>query len=131
MNFKKTPDPDKLLGPVERAHEQLGLTYGEIAQIIGADASTLHRWRRGDAQPSPIFIRQGQALERCLQSLRSEFESWEAATRWLNSNLRFSSAAVMEASAEDEEALMRPYDLLIEGQTDRVLVEIKTRQLDD
>lgn len=92
---------------VERAHEVLGLTYKEIARVIAADESSLHRWRRGDASPSPVFRRQLAALGRCLDLMERAFGDWEAARAWLDTDCKGLDGA-------------RPAQVLLAGEIDRV-----------
>lgn len=99
------------LETIERAHERLGLTYQELAQVLDADESSLHRWRRRESQPSPVFARQLRVLGRCLEQLSRAFDSWEAARSWLTS---------CPERLDGE----RPADLLLDGQADRVIVEL-------
>lgn len=99
------------LDTIERAHERLGLTYRELAQVLGADESSLHRWRRGESQPSPVFARQIRVLGRCLDQLSRAFDSWETARSWLTS---------CPERLDGE----RPVDLLRDGQADRVIAEL-------
>jgi transcriptional regulator with XRE-family HTH domain len=47
---------------VEEAHDALGLTYRQLAAAIGADESTLHRWRSGESEPRSIFLSRMDAL---------------------------------------------------------------------
>ncbi len=43
------------LEALEAAHRELGLSYDDIARALGANASSLHRWRAGDTGPSRVF----------------------------------------------------------------------------
>lgn len=69
---------------VEAAHDRLGLSYAEIADVLGADESSLHRWRKGGKGPASIFSRQIAALGRCLDQVHTAFSddelrAWAAA----------------------------------------------------
>lgn len=101
----------ELLETLENVHARLSLTYREIAQVVGADESSLHRWRRGESAPSLVFARQIRVLGRCLDQLAGVFESWEGARGWL-------------ASHPDRLDGERPVDLLRNGQADRVIAEL-------
>lgn len=96
------------LDAVERAHRELDLSYREIARVIGADESSLHRWRRGESDPSLVFVRQLRQLGRCLDQLASVFSSWERARAWMTSQPELLSGE-------------RPIDVLQDGETDRVI----------
>jgi hypothetical protein len=67
---------------VEDAHDVLGLTYRQLAAALGADESTLHRWRAGESAPRSIFLSRMDAL-RELQQEMLEAMSSEAARTWL------------------------------------------------
>lgn len=67
---------------VEDAHDVLGLTYRQIAAAMGADESTLHRWRAGDSAPRSIFLSRMDALREFQQELL-ETMSPVAARAWL------------------------------------------------
>lgn len=99
------------LETIEHAHERLALTYRELAQVVGADESSLHRWRRRESERSPVFARQIRVLGRCLDQLSRAFDSWEAARNWLTS---------CPERLDGE----RPADLLRDGQADRVIAEL-------
>lgn len=67
---------------VEDAHDVLGLTYRQIASAVGADESTLHRWRAGDSSPRSIFLSRMDALREFQQELLETMDSG-AARAWL------------------------------------------------
>lgn len=105
---KSQKDGDCALNTLEHAHVSLRLTYREIAQVIGADESSVHRWRRGESVPSLVFVRQIRQLGRCLDQLEGLFASWEEARSWMKSHSE-------QLSGE------RPIDVLQEGEVDRVI----------
>jgi hypothetical protein len=72
------------LRTVEQAHDLLSLTYAEVARAIKADESTLHRWRSGDSEPSPIFLDRLDALGEFLGELRRTVKDQVAARYWLD-----------------------------------------------
>ena len=86
---------------VEDAHDVLGLTYRQLAAALGADESTLHRWRSGESTPRTIFLSRMEALREFQQEL-VEVVTPEAARAWL-------STAVPALNGR------RPVDLLEEG----------------
>ena len=67
---------------VEDAHDVLGLTYRQIAAAVGADESTLHRWRSGDSAPRSIFLSRMDALREFQQELLETMHA-DAARTWL------------------------------------------------
>jgi transcriptional regulator with XRE-family HTH domain len=74
---------------LELAHDALGLTYQEIARIIRADESTLHRWRSGETGPSPVFLARLDAFGEFLAELRRTFKDWDAGKRWLDQSVPY------------------------------------------
>lgn len=72
------------LHAVEEAHDRLGLTYRAVAAALRADESTLHRWRGGETEPSPVFLDRLAALEEFLAEVARTFRSDAAARRWLD-----------------------------------------------
>lgn len=89
------------LKAVEEAHDSLGLSYKQVASTLGADESTLHRWRSGDTEPSPAYITRLGALEEFIEELFGTLRS-EGARAWLEA----------EVPSLDGR---RPIDLLLEG----------------
>ncbi len=67
---------------VEEAHDALGLTYRQIAAAIGADESTLHRWRSGESEPRSVFRSRMDAIHEFQQELLA-LVSPGAAREWL------------------------------------------------
>lgn len=96
---------------VETAHDRLGLSYQEIAEVLGADESSLHRWRRDGKGPASIFSRQIAALGRCLDQMRAVFSEEDELRAWATR----SSAALDGAP---------PKAALMAGEFDRVAVEL-------
>lgn len=68
---------------VEDAHDVLGLTYRQLAAALGADESTLHRWRAGESAPRTIFLSRMDALREFQQELL-ETMAPGAARAWLH-----------------------------------------------
>lgn len=95
---------------VEAAHDALALTYRQIAAAVGADESTLHRWRSGESDPRSVFRSRMDALHEFQQELLDTV-SPRAAREWLRTPV----------PALDGR---RPLDLLEEGR-----IELLTRLL--
>lgn len=74
------------LKPIEDAHDLLGLSYKRIAASLLADESTLHRWRSGDAEPSPVYLGRLEALGEFVSELL-EAVTPEGARGWLTSEV--------------------------------------------
>jgi len=89
------------LKPIEDAHDLLGLTYKQIASALHADESTLHRWRSGEAEPTPVYRGRLEALGELISELLGTVTR-EGARAWLDTEL----------PALDGE---RPLDLLDRG----------------
>jgi len=70
---------------IERVHTDLGLQLKQIATIVGADESTLHRWLSGATPSGPrkVYRSRLAALEEFDTELRDAFSSLDAARRWL------------------------------------------------
>jgi transcriptional regulator with XRE-family HTH domain len=68
---------------VDQIHKGLGLQLKQIATIVGADESTLHRWLSGTSSPRPIYLSRLAALDEFYRELRDAFSSLDAARRWL------------------------------------------------
>lgn len=101
------------LGYVEDAHDALGLTYRQLAAAIGADESTLHRWRSGESEPRSIFRTRMDALHEFQQELLDAVPA-RAAREWLRTPVPALSGR-------------RPLDLLEEGRIEpltRLLMRI-------
>lgn len=95
------------LRAVERAHEYLDLSYREVAELLRADESTLHRWRAGTSEPSPVFLDRLESLDELLEELDRTFPAPEHVQAWLQREV---------PELEDR----RPADLLSEGRIERV-----------
>ena len=98
---------------VEDAHDVLGLTFRQLADALGADESTVHRWRSGDSEPRSVFISRMEALHELHTELLDAMTP-EAARRWL-------------ASESPGLGGRRPADFLAEGRIEpltRLLIRL-------
>jgi len=93
---------------VEEAHEKLGLTYRQIAGALGADESTLHRWRSGESEPRAVSLSRMEALHE-LQTELMETMRPEAARRWIHESRPQSLSG------------SRPIDLITRGEIEPVM----------
>lgn len=91
---------------VEEAHDVLGLTFRQIAGALGADESTVHRWRSGESEPRAVFIGRMEALHE-LQVELMDTMYHDAAREWLTRNVPSLGGR-------------RPADLIAEGQIEPV-----------
>lgn len=77
--------PVPAIDTIEHVHSLLGLTYLEIARGICVDESTLHRWRSGVSEPSPVFRLRIAALADLLANVqRISSGEAEQARAWLD-----------------------------------------------
>lgn len=67
---------------VELARDVLGLGYGEIAQAVQADESTLYRWRRGKA-PTAVYLSRLERLDDLVREIQRALRP-EAIPAWLD-----------------------------------------------
>jgi putative toxin-antitoxin system antitoxin component (TIGR02293 family) len=95
------------LRAIERAHDYLDLSYRDVARALRSDESTLHRWRAGKTDPSPVFLDRLESLSELLDELERTFRNSEHARSWLQ----------REVSELDDR---RPADLLVEGRIERI-----------
>lgn len=91
---------------VDEANEILGLTYKQIATALGANESTLHRWRAGESEPRPMAIRRLEALRELQDELLKAVRP-ESARTWLHAEVPALGGR-------------RPVDLLMEGNIEHV-----------
>src|SRR3954451_2770684 len=98
---------------VEEAHDVLGLTYNQIAAALGADESTLHRWRAGETEPRSVFLTRMEALHEVQTELLDALNP-DNARKWLRQ-----SVAVLSGRT--------PLSLLEEGKIEpvtRLLIQL-------
>ncbi len=95
---------------VEQVHTDLGLQLKQIAVILGADESTLHRWLSGTTPSGPrkVYRSKLAALEEFYTELRDAFASLKAARHWL-----------WEAHPQSFGG-QTPLDMLLAGKLERV-----------
>lgn len=72
------------LRAVETAHDRLGLTYAEIASALTANESTLHRWRNGEREPTPVYLRRLDSLAEFMAELERMVKDPAHARWWLD-----------------------------------------------
>jgi uncharacterized protein (DUF2384 family) len=92
---------------VEDAHDVLELAYHQIAAALGANESTLHRWRAGESEPRSVFVSRMEALHE-LQTELLDAMAPAAAREWLY-------RAVPSLDGR------RPVDLITEGRIEPVV----------
>jgi uncharacterized protein (DUF2384 family) len=86
---------------IDEAHETLGLTWRQIAGALGADESTLHRWRSGESDPRAVYVSRMEALKEFQTELFDAMHP-EPAREWLATEIPSLGGR-------------RPIELLMEG----------------
>lgn len=67
---------------VELARSVLGLDYGEVAQAVQADESTLYRWRQGKA-PTAVYLSRLERLDDLVREIQRTMRP-DAIPGWLD-----------------------------------------------
>lgn len=95
---------------VGQVHEDLGIQLKQVATIIGADESTLHRWLNGTTPSGPrkVYLNRLVALQEFYTELREAFHTLEAAQYWLH-------ATRLPAFGNHT-----PFEMLLAGKLERV-----------
>jgi transcriptional regulator with XRE-family HTH domain len=96
---------------LERLEQKAGLSYEDIARVVGSSPRSISRWARGDADP------RSRSRDRLLETAAvvnelSSVVASDAAHVWLFTPNRFLD-------------FDRPIDLIAEGQYRRVLAAIE------
>lgn len=104
-------DIQRGLRTIEEVRSRLDLTYKQIAMIVTADESTLHRWRAEESEPSPAHLRTLLSLREFMSELFRTFSSPSDAKDWLvTRNQGFGNR--------------RPLEILLEGKIERLTANI-------
>ncbi len=93
---------------VENAHKTFGLSYSEVASVLGVDRRTLLRYRRRLNIPSPKTRASMEKIREIRYLLKEVFNGEEAAREWL-----YASVPLLRDR--------RPIDLMRKGELDQVL----------
>jgi transcriptional regulator with XRE-family HTH domain len=100
------------LEAAEQAHDRLGLTYDQVAAALRSNPSSLHRWRSGDVEPSPVFLDRLEALGELMRELRRTFRSDGAVREWLDRSVpAFGNRS--------------PRELLLQGKVERITAALE------
>lgn len=95
------------LAAVERLHDDFGFSYGQLAQALNTNETTLHRWRAGNSgEPTPVYLKRLAAFDAFLEELDDLFDATRA-QEWLDRDLK----ALKGKS---------PRTMIVEGHVDRV-----------
>lgn len=95
------------LAAVERLHDDFGFSYGQLAQALNTNETTLHRWRAGNGgEPTPVYLKRLAAFNAFLEELDDLFDA-TAAREWLDRDIK----ALKGKS---------PRAMILEGHIDRV-----------
>ena len=87
-----------------------GVREGEMAELLGTSAQTLHRWRKASVEPQRAHVQRIADLEYVAQDL-AELYAPDEARFWLYSRNRLLDG-------------QRPVDLISRGELDPVLQAI-------
>lgn len=102
------------------AHDDLDLTYSDIADALGVDESTLTRWRNHTIEPSKTNYRKLIQLQQLRSMLERIFPDRDARREWLHEPIE-------DDLPESELGSTRglpPYALLVEGQLDALVEDL-------
>ena len=83
MDVSRTGLTDTTVAVIERARLDWDLRYDEIADALGADESTLHRWRARATRPSRAFRTRLAALSTLMAVVARDYPTPDDARRWL------------------------------------------------
>jgi transcriptional regulator with XRE-family HTH domain len=76
------------LAALERLHDEFGFSYGQLAQALNTNETTLHRWRAGHGgEPTPVYLKRLAAFDAFLDELDDLFDV-DSARAWLDQELR-------------------------------------------
>lgn len=101
------PTLTRELASVERLHDDFGFSYGQLAQALNTNETTLHRWRAGNGgEPTPVYLKRLAAFDDFLDELDDLFDPARA-LEWLDQDLR-----VLKGKS--------PRAMIVEGNVDRV-----------
>ena len=78
--------PTAQLQIVQQVHKDLGIQLKQVATIIGADESTLHRWLNGTTPNGPrkVYLSRLATLQEFYTELHDSFATLGAARHWLH-----------------------------------------------
>ena len=88
-------------------HSRLGISYEELAQVLGTDRKTVYRWLADETFPQAHNRARLDALEALVDRLDESFKTPEGATTWLHSASGYFGG-------------LRPVDALLRGRIDAV-----------
>jgi uncharacterized protein (DUF2384 family) len=95
------------LAAVERLHDDFRFSYGQLAQALNTNETTLHRWRAGHSgAPTPVYLKRLAAFDAFLEEIDDLFDATRA-QEWLDRDLK----ALKGKS---------PRAMIVEGHVDRV-----------
>ena len=92
---------------LEHLTTALGISYDELAHVVGSDRKTVYRWLAGDSFPQPANRAALEALEALAERLAETFDSPEASLLWLRSRSGYFGS-------------LSPLDALLRGRIDAV-----------
>jgi transcriptional regulator with XRE-family HTH domain len=92
---------------LERLTTNLGITYDDLAQILGTDRKTVYRWIADETFPQSHDRARLDALEALVDRLEENFKTPAGAASWLQAESGYFGG-------------LRPIDALLRGRIDAV-----------
>jgi transcriptional regulator with XRE-family HTH domain len=92
---------------LERLKSSLGISYEEMALVLGTDRKTVYRWLADETFPQAHNRSRLDALEALVDRLDESFKTPEGATAWLRAESGYFGG-------------LRPIDALLRGRIDAV-----------
>jgi hypothetical protein len=92
---------------LEHLTSRLGITYEDLAQILGTDRKTVYRWIADETFPQPHNRARLDALEVLVDRLVESFKTPEGVSSWLQAESGYFGG-------------LRPIDALLRGRIDAV-----------
>lgn len=92
---------------LQRLTTKLGITYDDLAQVLGTDRKTVYRWIADETFPQTHNRARLDALEALVARLEDSFKTPEGAILWLQAESGYFGG-------------LRPIDALLRGRIDAV-----------
>ena len=102
------------LNTIDEIKQQLRLTDGEVAAVVGVNPSTLWRWREQGVNPRGIALSRLTQLGELRNLLRQVFDGPDLAREWLRNS-----------RPEDLGGEASPMQVMLGGRIDRVLTVLQ------
>lgn len=97
---------------LEHLTTSLGISYEELAQVLGTDRKTVYRWLADETFPQPHNRARLDALEALVDRLDTSFKTPQGSATWLRSRSGYFGD-------------LRPIDALLRGRIDAVVAALE------